>query len=234
MAGSKEAYIKDMFAQIAPTYDLLNTLLSFNTHKRWRPVAVRAAQLQPGAKVLDVATGTADLALLLARAVGREGLVVGADFCAPMLAVGQAKVRQHRADQVHLALATADCLPFDDDTFDAVTMGFALRNVPDRVHCVAEMARVTRPGGWVVNLDLTRPQRPLMQGAYRWYQDRLMPLVGGLISGRREAYSYLPQSIQSFPPPAEIAAMFQAAGLENVSWQSLTFGLATVHSGRKP
>ncbi len=234
VAAPKEAVVRDMFAQIAPTYDLLNTVLSANWHKRWRPVAVRAARLQPGARVLDVATGTADLALLLARQVGPSGLVVGADFCAPMLALGRAKLARRGCRSVQLALATADGLPFADGTFDAVTMAFALRNVPDRPRCLAEMARVTRPGGRVVNLDLTQPASPWLQRGYRWYQDRLMPLVGGLISGRREAYAYLPQSIQEFPPPAEIAAMFRSAGLEEVSWQSLTFGLATVHSGRKP
>ncbi|MCC7491666.1 MAG: bifunctional demethylmenaquinone methyltransferase/2-methoxy-6-polyprenyl-1,4-benzoquinol methylase UbiE [Fimbriimonadaceae bacterium] len=222
-----------MFGQIAPTYDLLNSLLSLNIHKRWRPVAVRATHLRPGDRVLDLATGTADLALLLARVVGPWGLVVGADNCAPMLRLGQTKGRQ-RAAALQFALGTADRLPFADGSFDAVTMGFALRNVPDRERCLREMARVTRSGGWVVNLDLTRPRGALLGAGYRFYQNALMPTVGGWISGRREAYRYLPESIQAFPPPEQIAATFAAAGLESVSWQSLTCGLATVHRGRKP
>lgn len=234
MTHEKERYIKEMFQQIAPTYDLLNSLLSLNIHKLWRPIAVRCAGLRPGDRVLDLATGTADLALLLARAVGPEGLVVGADFCAPMLRLGQRKVSREAAGVIRFALGSADHLPFADDTFDAATMGFALRNVPDRLHCLAEMRRVVRPGGRVVNLDLTSPRQPAVRGVYRFYQDRLMPAVGGLISGRREAYRYLPKSIQGFPPAEEIAAEFRRAGLEEVSWQSLTCGLATVHHGRKP
>lgn len=234
VATQKERFIQEMFAQIAPTYDLLNSLLSLNVHKRWRPVAVRAARVGPGAKVLDLATGTGDLALLTARSVGPDGLVVGADFCEPMLRLGQQKSRQAGAERVCLTLGSADWLPFADGTFDAVMMGFALRNVPNRLNCIREMARVTRSGGWVVNLDLTRPRRDWLARGYRFYQDRVMPLVGGLVSRQRQAYEYLPQSIQGFPPPEEIAETFRQAGLEEVSWQSLTYGLATVHSGRKP
>lgn len=234
MASSKELYIRDMFAQIAPTYDLLNSVLSLNTHKRWRPVAVKAACVPSGGRVLDLATGTADLALLLARQVGPAGVVVGADFCGEMLRLGRRKVARTGCREIRLALGSADELPFADGSFDAVTMGFALRNVPDVGRCLREMARVTRSGGWVVNLELTRPARPLMGGLYRFYQNVFMPAVGGLISGRREAYSYLPQSIQEFPPPDAIAELLRRAGLEEVSWQSLTCGLATVHRGRKP
>ena len=233
MAQQKELYIKDMFAQIAPTYDLLNSLLSLRVHKRWRPVAVAAAELRPGGRVLDLATGTGDLALLLADTVGPDGLVVGADFCEPMLRRGQDKVRRRGDGAIRLALGCADHLPFATDSFDAATMAFALRNVPDRPRCLRELARVVRPGGWVVNLDLTTP-RGWLEQPYRWYQDRFMPFVGGCISGRREAYAYLPRSIQEFPPPADIAGLFGEAGLEEVSWQSLTCGLATVHRGRKP
>lgn len=232
MGQPKEAFIKDMFAQIAPTYDRLNSILSLNVHRLWRPVAVRAAAPPPGGVVLDLATGTADLALLLAAAVGPGGLVVGTDFCEPMLRLGQAKVRR-RGGPVRLAVGAADELPFAAETFDAVTMAFALRNVPDAGHCLREMARVTRPGGWVVNLELTRPRPRLLREFYRIYQDSLMPSIGGWLSGRREAYSYLPRSIQQFPPPEAVAELFRGAGLEEVSWQSLTFGLATVHRGRK-
>ncbi len=233
LAKQKEAAVKEMFGQIAPTYDLLNSLLSLNIHKRWRPVAVAAAHLPRGGRVLDLATGTGDLALLLAQTVGPDGLVVGADYCEPMLRLGQRKVRARQAGLVRLAIGAADHLPFADGSFDAVTMGFALRNVPDRENCLREMARVVRPGGWVVNLDLTRPTPRAAAWLYGVYQDRVMPTVGGWISGRREAYQYLPQSIREFPPPEAIAATFRAVGLEEVSWQSLTCGVATVHSGRK-
>jgi len=231
LARSKEAMVKEMFAQIAPTYDLLNSLLSFNIHHGWRKAALDDAALAPGARVLDLATGTADLAIGAAR---RGARVVGADFCAPILRLGQAKVRRRGQPSLTFALASADHLPFADASFDAVVMGFALRNVPSPERALAEMARVTRPGGWVVNLDLTRPVRPWLRPFYRFYQDRLMPWVGGLISGKREAYTYLPQSIQGFPPPEAIADVFRAAGLEQVSYRPLSGGLATIHRGRKP
>ncbi|MBI5831794.1 MAG: class I SAM-dependent methyltransferase [Armatimonadetes bacterium] len=238
MARSKEAMVKDMFAQIAPTYDLLNTLLSFNIHHGWRRAALDDACLRPGACVLDLATGTADLALGAAR---RGARVIGADFCAPILRLGQAKVRRLGQAKVPstgdagiaFALGSADHLPFADNSFDAVVMGFALRNVPSPERALAEMTRVTRPGGWVVNLDLTRPVRAWLRPLYRFYQNQLMPWVGGLISGRREAYTYLPQSIQGFPPPETIADVFRAAGLVDVSYRPLSGGLATIHRGRK-
>lgn len=233
-AESKEVRVREMFAQIAPTYDLLNSLLSCRIHTLWRPVAIRSAVVEPGHKVLDLASGTGDLALLAAKDAGPTGQVVGVDYCAPMLTAGRDKVKRRRVGNVAMVLGTADDLPFEDGTFDSAMMAFGLRNVPDPRHCLAEMARVVRPGGWVVNLDLTRPVQPLAQRLYRWYQDHVMPTIGGWISGKREAYAYLPQSIQAFPPPAETAEMLTAAGLEDVTWQSLTMGLATVHRGRKP
>jgi demethylmenaquinone methyltransferase/2-methoxy-6-polyprenyl-1,4-benzoquinol methylase len=240
VAQSKEQRVREMFAQIAPTYDLLNTLLSCNLHHGWRAAALRCARLRPGARVLDLATGTADFALAAARQVGDGGLVVGVDFCLPILRLGQTKVRRRVAARrgaartIRLAAGSADHLPFPDDTFDAVIMGYALRNVPSIAACLAEMARVTRPGGWVVNLDLTRPVRRWLQPLYHLYQESVMPFVGGLISGRRSAYRYLPESIRGFPPPDRIAEECRRAGLEQVSWQPLSGGLATIHSGCKP
>jgi demethylmenaquinone methyltransferase/2-methoxy-6-polyprenyl-1,4-benzoquinol methylase len=233
LAQSKEARVREMFAQIAPTYDLLNTILSLGLHHGWRRAVLRCARLAPGSRVLDLATGTADLALAAARQVAPGGAVVGTDFCAPILRLGQRKVRA-RAAAVRLVVGSASALPFADGTFDAVLMAFALRNVPSVAGALAEMTRVTRPGGWVVNLELTRPTRRWLQPLYRLYQDHLMPLVGGLISGRREAYTYLPQSIQGFPAPAAIAEVCAQVGLAEVTWQSLSGGLATLHSGRKP
>jgi demethylmenaquinone methyltransferase/2-methoxy-6-polyprenyl-1,4-benzoquinol methylase len=233
VAQSKEARIREMFAQIAPTYDLLNSVLSLGIHHRWRAAALACAQVRPGSVVLDLASGTADLALGAARLVSPGGRVVGADFCRPILALGAAKARRRRAEAMAFVVASADHLPFPDGCFDAVVMGFALRNVPSIEHCLAEMARVTRPGGWVVNLDLTRPTRPWLRPLYRFYQDRLMPFVGGLISGRREAYTYLPKSIQAFPPPEEIAEVCRRVGLGQVRFESLSGGLATIHCGCK-
>jgi demethylmenaquinone methyltransferase/2-methoxy-6-polyprenyl-1,4-benzoquinol methylase len=222
-----------MFGEIAPTYDLLNSLLSVNLHKRWRSVAVRRAGFGPGDGVLDVATGTGDLALVLARTVGPSGQVVGVDFCEPMLAVGRAKIARKRPGRVVLLSGSAEALPFPDQTFDGATMGFALRNVTDVARTLREMARVVRPGGRVVNLELTRPRHPWLRWFYDFYSGHGMPFVGGIISGRREAYTYLPYSIRNFLPVERVKEIMQAAGLDPVWVYPLAGGIATIHVGVK-
>lgn len=237
LLSEQETRVRHMFADIAPTYDLNNSLLSLNVHKRWRPLALDAAQVGPGSRVLDLATGTADVALLAAERVGPNGCVIGVDLCEPMLRHGQAKARQHGrpgSQRLRLAVGTAEGLPFADDTFDAALMAFGLRNVPDAGRCLGELARVVRSGGWVVNLELTRPTQPLAARLYRFYQNTVMPFVGGLVSGKREAYEYLPRTIQRFADPDQVADLFRRAGMTEVSWQPLTFGIATLHRGRKP
>lgn len=222
--------VREMFGQIAPTYDLLNSILSCNIHHRWRKAALDAAALRPQARVLDVATGTAELAL---AAQARGARVIGADFCRPLLERGAAKVHERQTPYLALSLGDAEHLPLSDRSFDAVLMAFALRNVTSPERAIAEMARVTAPGGWVVNLELTRPTNPVLATGYRFYQDVLMPAVGGLVSGQRAAYTYLPQSIQHFAGPETVARYFRSAGLVDVSFRPLSGGLATLHRGRR-
>ncbi len=231
VAADKRTMVRQMFAQIAPTYDLLNTVLSANVHRGWRRAALDAACLTDGCCLLDLATGTADVALAAAR---RGVRVVGADFCAPLLRIGQTKIRQQAPGRICLTLGEADHLPFADGSFDAVVMAFALRNVPSPEHALSEMRRVTRRGGWVVNLELTRPQNTSLAHMYRLYQNHVMPFVGWLVSGNREAYTYLPRTIQDFDSPAQVAEHCRRAGLEQVSWQPLSGGLATLHRGQRP
>lgn len=228
----KHGYVRAMFDEIAPRYDLLNSLLSLRLHHGWRRVAAREAALSPGGVALDVCTGTGDLAFELARRVGTDGAVVGTDFSAPMLRLGEEK-RGKRAN-VRFALADTQALPFPDHTFDAVAVGFGIRNVADIPRGIAEMARVTRPGGHVVLLEFNQPRQPLFSALYRWYSFTVMPFLGGLVSGRRSAYTYLPASVAAFHSREAIAAMMERAGLTDIRIIDLTFGTVVVHRGRKP
>ncbi len=229
----KAIYVRRMFAAIAGRYDLLNSFLSFRRDGAWRRFAADRSGLGPGGLALDVATGTAELARCIAR--DRVGCkVIGLDFSLEMLA----RARDKLADSpggggIELVMGDALRLPFPDDTFDGVTSGFALRNVTSLSGAFGEMARVVKPGGRVVSLELTRPPSRLIRSVYYLYLQRIAPYIGGLISGRREAYAYLPQSILEFPSPEEIAGIMQEAGLQDVEVHRLALGAATVHVGVK-
>jgi len=232
---TKAQAIRRMFAQIAPRYDLLNSVLSANLHQYWRTVAVREARLRPGHWVVDVATGTGDFALALARAVGPTGQVVGVDFCEPMVALGREKTRQRgAAATIVFVLGEAEALPLPDGVFECATIGFALRNVTSVEQTLREMARVVKPGGRVVSLELTRPRWPGLQGLYALYSAHLIPRLGGWLSGQPQAYTYLPASIARFISPTELGGMLVKVGLEPVRERSLAGGIATVHVGLKP
>lgn len=230
---ARGAYVRRMFGEIAPTYDLLNSLLSVNLHKRWRAVAVRRAGLKPGDWVLDVATGTGELALALARMVGPAGPVVGVDFCAPMLALGRRKAARRKLSGVRFLLGAAEALPFPDHTFDGAFMGFALRNVTDVVRTLQEMVRVVCPEGRVVNLELTQPHHPWLRWLYDFYSWHGLPWLGGILSGRREAYTYLPRSIRNFLSVEEVKDLMREVGLDSIQVYPLMGGIATVHVGVK-
>ncbi len=225
----KARHVHRLFSSVAPTYDLLNTVLSFGLHKRWRRLATDACHLAPGGVALDVATGTGDFALEARRRVGPNGRVVATDFCGPMLRAGGKKLRGKAAMLESDALA----LPFPDETFDAATMGFALRNVADIPQTLSEMARVVKPGGRVVQLELSRPTSPLFRPLYALYFQHLLPTVGRLIHGRKENYAYLPASLRAFASREEVAAMFHNAGLRDVTVRDLTFGIVTIYAGTK-
>ncbi|MBW3623955.1 MAG: bifunctional demethylmenaquinone methyltransferase/2-methoxy-6-polyprenyl-1,4-benzoquinol methylase UbiE [Armatimonadetes bacterium] len=225
----KARYVQRLFTAVAPTYDLLNTVLSFGLHKWWRKVATDECRLNPGDRGLDVAAGTGDFVLEMLRRVGPTGYVAGADFCMPMLKIGVKKLKG-RAD---LLQGDALALPFPDDAFHATTMGFALRNVGDIQQTLNEMTRVVQPGGRVVQLELSRPTHPLFRPFYYFYFQRLLPFVGRMIHGKQENYAYLPASLKEFPPREEIAAMMRKAGLTDVIVKDLTFGIVAIYAGTK-
>lgn len=230
----KHGYVRAMFDAIAPRYDLLNSVLSAQMHHGWRRYAANQANLQPGGSALDICTGTGDFAFELARRVGESGQVVGADFSAPMVAYGEEKRQKRHLSQVRLMLADAQNLPFPDNSFDAVTVGFGIRNVADRARGFAEMVRVARPGGRVVILEFNQPLNPVFAALYNWYSFQVMPFIGGLVSGKRAAYEYLPSSVRAFPSREALSDELRAAGLTDVRHSDLTLGIVVVHCGVKP
>jgi demethylmenaquinone methyltransferase/2-methoxy-6-polyprenyl-1,4-benzoquinol methylase len=218
-----------MFDRIAGFYDVMNSIMTAGLHHRWRRRAADLASVGPGSRVLDVATGTGDLALELARRVGPDGEVVGLDFSEPMLALARAKV-SGAAAPVTFDCGDALSLPYPDDRFDAVTVGFGARNFADLERGIAEMARVARPGGRVVILEITTPQRPPLSWFYRVWFDRVVPALGRL-AGDRDAYAYLPNSVRRFPAPMQLAELMDRCGIDSVSCVLTAGGIIALHRG---
>ncbi|MBI4198906.1 MAG: bifunctional demethylmenaquinone methyltransferase/2-methoxy-6-polyprenyl-1,4-benzoquinol methylase UbiE [Chloroflexi bacterium] len=222
-----------MFSAIAPRYDFLNRLLSAGRDRAWRREAVAATALPQGGRLLDVCTGTADMTLEAARQYP-EARIVGVDFSRPMIALGTTKVERARlADRIQLQVAPAEALPYPDASFDAVTVAFGLRNVPNRRRGLREMCRVVRAGGRAVVLEFTTPPGRLFRGVYLWYFHRVLPCIGRLLSGHPSAYSYLPASVGDFPSPEGLAAWMRDAGFSGVSYRLLTGGIVAIHVGQK-
>jgi len=222
--------VRSMFDRIAGVYDLMNTAMSAGLHHRWRERAADRAELEPGESALDVCCGTGDLAFALASRVGSEGHVIGSDFSEAMLDLAREKAASREVVPVRFEWADALALPYDDASFDAVTVGFGVRNLADLDHGVAEMARVLRPGGRLVILEITQPRRPPLSTFYAIWFDRLVPLLG-TIAGDREAYTYLPESVKRFPPPEGLAMILDRAGLERIRYTILAGGIIAIHSG---
>jgi demethylmenaquinone methyltransferase / 2-methoxy-6-polyprenyl-1,4-benzoquinol methylase len=226
----KARYVSGMFSRIAARYDLMNSIMSLGQDSMWRRVTVRAANPRPGGLALDVATGTGRIAQELARKGARA---VGVDFTVAMMQRGR-ESGVGAAEEVYFVGADALALPFADNIFDSVTTGFAMRNVTDIEAAFREMYRVVRPGGRVVCLEVGRPEWALTRAFHGVYTRRVVPLLGKLIAGDSDAYTYLPSSMGRFPPPRELAAIMRSAGLRNVRWKQLTMGAAAVHAGTKP
>lgn len=230
----KERYVHEVFSSIAHRYDLLNTTLSFNRDKYWRKFTVSHSGLQPGNTGLDVCCGTGMLALEQARVVGMNGRVVGLDFCENMLqkAVDNIKRTPYQG-VIELVKGNALDLPFDDNTFDSATIGFALRNVPDILKTIKEMHRVVKPGGKVLSLELAKPGAPVFKQLYYLYFNHLVPLLGRMGVGQNGPYSWLPNSLKVFPHQSEIRELFLQAGLSDAHYHELTGGIVAVHIGMK-
>ena len=220
--------VREMFDRISPSYDRMNRVMSLGMDGRWRRGAVASARVHPGDAALDVCCGTGDLAVELRRAVGPSGRVVGLDFSPRMLSVAEAKSRQ-----VEWLQGDALELPFADDSFAAATVAWGVRNLADHERGFREMARVVRPGGRVVCLERSTPPRWAAPFSRLW-TDRAVPLLGRVLARDAEAYAYLPESVHRFPGPAELAGIMRAAGLEQVAFRRLMFGVVAIHWGTVP
>jgi demethylmenaquinone methyltransferase/2-methoxy-6-polyprenyl-1,4-benzoquinol methylase len=219
-----------MFDRVAGRYDLLNSVMTAGLHHAWRVRAADRAEVSPGDSVLDVCCGTGDLAFELADRVSPGGRVVGCDFSEPMLDLAREKAAHRAAESVRFEWADALQLPYDHDRFDAVTVGFGLRNFADRDQGLREMARVLRPGGRLVVLEFTAPHRPPFSTFYSLWFDRIVPVLGRLTDDP-EAYAYLAVSVRSFPNPPDLAAKMEAAGFEQIRWLLMAGGILAIHSG---
>jgi demethylmenaquinone methyltransferase/2-methoxy-6-polyprenyl-1,4-benzoquinol methylase len=222
--------VRAMFTRIAGRYDLMNSLMTGGRHHAWRRRVARAAAAAPDGPVLDLATGTADLALAL-RALDPRRLVVGADFSEGMLREGRAKLAARHVTRVPLLAADALALPFRDGAFACVMSAFLLRNLEDLERGFREMRRVTRPGGLVIALDIVRPGVPVWDALFGVYFNRLVPAIGALVARDRQAYTYLPQSVDRFVTPAELARLMTRAGFRDVRWRRFGLGTIALHAG---
>jgi demethylmenaquinone methyltransferase/2-methoxy-6-polyprenyl-1,4-benzoquinol methylase len=228
--------IQNLFAAVAYHYDFLNSLLSLRRDSAWRRETVKASGVDLRSKVLDVCTGTGELALAYADKIGAEGFVIASDFCFEMLVIGDEKVeRKERGTGTSFLAADTLILPFLDDTFDVVSVGFGIRNVSDLEMGIREMARVAAPGGRVVILEFTQPVNPLFRSLYYFYFTKILPFVGNLISrSQDDAYGYLPRSVMKFPNCEALKAVMEQCGLTDVRFYRKTFGIVSIHVGQKP
>ena len=225
-------WVRAMFGRVAHRYDLANHLLSANVDRAWRSRTVtRVADIlmRPDSRVLDLACGTGDLLMTLERAAHRP--LLGSDFCHPMLAAAAAKLSR-AALRSALLESDAMALPFPDRSLDLITIGFGFRNFVNYRDALLETKRVLRSGGALAILEFTRPPNPLFAAVYNWYSRRVLPIIGGAISGAPEAYRYLPESVKKFPDAPGLANMMREAGFGSVEWEYLTLGIVALHIGR--
>jgi demethylmenaquinone methyltransferase / 2-methoxy-6-polyprenyl-1,4-benzoquinol methylase len=222
-----------MFDRIAGVYDVMNSAMTAGMHHRWRARAADRAEVGPGEAALDVCCGTGDLTLELSRRIGPEGRVVGSDFAERMLDLAREKPVPAGAAKPIFEWADALELPYDDGSFDAVTVGFGVRNLADLDRGIREMTRVLKPGGRLVILEITQPTRPPLSTFFSIWFDRIVPLIGH-VAGDSAAYSYLPESVKRFPSPQGLGEIMDGAGLEGIRWTILAGGIIAIHSGRRP
>ena len=222
-------YVQGMFARIAGRYDVMNRLMTGGRDGAWRRTVIRWAQLGPNARLLDVATGTGDI-LIEALKQHPDAIALGSDFTFEMMQAGRVK---SGAERIRWTSADALHLPYPDNVFDAVTSGFGVRNFIDRERAFREQRRVIKPGGRVICLEISKPPQNLVRPFFRFFFNRLVPVVGGLISGQRDAYTYLPQSVNDFLTPDELKTVMEQAGLRDVQYRRLMMSTVAIHVGIK-
>jgi len=233
--NEKAEYVHSVFESIAKEYDKMNNIISFGSHVMWRNYTMKQMKIQPGHTALDVACGTGDWTIALAKVVGSTGSVVGLDFSQNMLDVGAYKVANAGlGNTIDLVNEDAMNLPYEDNTFDFATIGFALRNVPDVQKVLNEMARVVKPGGKVVSLEVSKPPFIPYRKLFYLYFYKILPLVAKFTVDKYEEYAWLPESLTKFPDSRELARMFQQAGLDPVQVKLFMGGVSALHMGTKP
>ncbi|MDD9148656.1 demethylmenaquinone methyltransferase [Sporolactobacillus sp. CQH2019] len=230
----KHEKVHQVFQSIYKKYDAMNSLISFNRHKAWRRKANEMVDAREGEQILDVCCGTGDWTLSLAGAAGPSGKVVGLDFSENMLKVARAKLEMTPLKNVVLVNDDAMNIPFGEATFDRVTIGFGLRNVPDYLTVLKEMFRVLKPGGRIVCLETSQPEIPVYKQLYFFYFRFIMPLLGKLFAGSYREYAWLNESTRKFPNRKKLVRLFQAAGFEKVAVHSFMGGIAAIHQADKP
>ncbi|WP_138753494.1 demethylmenaquinone methyltransferase [Paenibacillus sinopodophylli] len=233
MDTNSKSHVHGVFERIAPKYDLMNDLISFRRHKAWRKLTMKKMNVQAGQTALDLCCGTCDWTIALADA-SKTGKIVGLDFSQNMLDVGALKVEKLGMNkQITLVQGNAMSLPFEDHSFDFVTIGFGLRNVPDYLQVLKEMHRVVKPGGKVVCLEVSKPTWQPFKAMYNLYFERLLPIIGKVVAKSFQEYKWLPESLKLFPGRQELAELFEEAGLSQVKAYPLTGGVAALHMGTK-
>lgn len=231
MEKSKEQHVHEVFEKISDNYDSMNSVISFQQHKIWRKDTMKAMNVQKGDTALDVCCGTADWTIAIAQETGESGKVIGLDFSQNMLNVGKEKVKH--ISQIELIQGNAMELPFEDNSFDFVTIGFGLRNVPDYKQVLQEMNRVVKPGGMVVCLETSHPESKLFNGVFRLYFRFIMPIFGKIFAKSYKEYSWLQESAKDFPNRAALTKLFEDVGLVNVKSKPYSGGSAARHIGYK-
>lgn len=230
---TKEERVHQVFEKISDDYDKMNSIISFKRHIKWRERTMKKMNIPLGAHVLDLCCGTADWTIAMAKVTGRAGTVYGLDFSKNMLSIGAQKTKKENVPFVELIHGNAMELPFEDNTFDYVTIGFGLRNVPDYLTVLKEMNRVLKPGGLAVCLETSQPTMPGYRQLFTFYFRFIMPIFGKLFAKSYREYSWLQESAKTFPGMKELKAMFEEAGFSNVSYQSHSGGAAASHYARR-
>lgn len=233
MKESKEKRVHDVFEKIYKNYDSMNSIISFQRHKAWRNDVMKRMNVKENAEALDVCCGTGDWSFALAKAVGTNGNVIGLDFSDNMLSIAKKRQAEERLSHLEFMLGNAMELPFKNNAFDYVTIGFGLRNVPDYMTVLKEMYRVVKPGGIVVCLETSQPTLPVFRQLFSFYFRFIMPLFGKIFAKSFKEYAWLHESTKNFPSKEQLTKMFYEAGFSNVNTKSYTAGVAAMHMGFK-